>query len=106
MLDGATMKLHFIAAIVVMSGTAGIARAQTPAEFFKGKTIALQIGFGVGGEDDLWARAISRHIGNHIPGNPVMLPQNVPGSGGLLVANRLYNVAPKDGTVIGMINRG
>jgi len=86
--------------------TASMAFAQTPAEFFSGKTINLLIGFGVGGEDDLWARTMARHIGNHIPGNPIVLPQNTPGSGGLLVANRLYNTVPKDGTVLGLINRG
>ena len=52
-----------------------------------------------------WARVISRHFGNHIPGNPTVVVQHMPGSGGLLVANRLYNTAPKDGTAIGMINR-
>jgi tripartite-type tricarboxylate transporter receptor subunit TctC len=80
--------------------------AQSPAEFYKGKTISLQVGFGTGGEDDLWARAISRHLGNQIPGNPTVLVQHMPGSGGLLVANRLYNAAPRDGTAVGMINRG
>ena len=92
------------ALLLLASGSAAV--AQTPAEFYRGKTISLLIGFGVGGEDDLWARAISRHIGNHIPGNPVMVPQNAPGSGGLLVANRIANTAPRDGTVIGLINRG
>jgi tripartite-type tricarboxylate transporter receptor subunit TctC len=99
-----TMRL--LSAVFLLAALSGVASAQTPAEFFKGKTIALQIGFGVGGEDDLWARTISRHIGNHIPGNPSMVTQNVPGSGGLLVANRLYNAVPKDGTVIGLMNRG
>jgi tripartite-type tricarboxylate transporter receptor subunit TctC len=79
--------------------------AQSVAEFFKGKTIALQVGFGPGGENDAWARVISRHFGNHIPGNPTVIVQHMPGSGGLLVANRLYNAAPKDGTAVGMINR-
>ena len=72
----------------------------------QGQDHPLLVGFGPGGEDDLWARTISRHIGNHIPGNPIMVPVHAPGSGGLLVVNRLYNAAPKDGTVVGMINRG
>jgi len=84
----------------------GTARAPAAGEFFAGKTISLLIGFGAGGEDDLWARAIARHLGNHIPGNPAIIPENAPGAGGLLVANRLYNTAPKDGTVIGLMNRG
>jgi tripartite-type tricarboxylate transporter receptor subunit TctC len=79
---------------------------QTPAEFLKGRNVVLLIGFGVGGDDDLWGRLIARHMGRHIPGQPTVVPQNVAGGAGLLVANRLYNVAPRDGTVIGMINRG
>jgi len=74
--------------------------------FFTAKTITILIGFGVGGEDDLWARAIARHLGSHIRGNPTVIPENAPGAGGLLVANRLYNTVPKDGTVIGLVNRG
>ncbi|MEA2992613.1 MAG: hypothetical protein QOD40_1533 [Alphaproteobacteria bacterium] len=85
---------------------AGGAVAQTPAEFYKGKNVTLQVGFGPGGDDDLWARIISKHMGNHIPGNPTIVPQNLPGAAGLLVVNRLYNASPKDGSVFGMINRG
>src|SRR5712671_5593085 len=80
--------------------------AQASADFYRGKQIALLVGFGPGGEDDLWARMISRHLPTHIPGNPNVVPQHMPGSGGLLVVNRLYNTAVRDGTVIGMINRG
>jgi tripartite-type tricarboxylate transporter receptor subunit TctC len=80
--------------------------AQSPADFFRSKTVSLLIGFGPGGEDDLWARTVARHLMRHIPGNPNVVAVNTPGSGGLLVANRLYNTAAKDGTVIGMINRG
>jgi len=80
--------------------------AQASADFYRGKQIALLVGFGPGGEDDLWARMISRHLPTHIPGNPNVVPQHTPGSGGLLVVNRLYNTAVRDGTVIGMINRG
>src|SRR5579862_9493911 len=99
-------RLATVMAAVLAFAECEFAQAQSPDEFFRGKTISLLIGFGEGGEDDLWARAIARHLGSHMPGNPVILPQNVPGSGGLLVANRVYNTAPKDGTVIGLINRG
>jgi tripartite-type tricarboxylate transporter receptor subunit TctC len=85
---------------------AGNALAQPVAEFYKGKNVTLQVGFGPGGDDDLWARIISKHMGNHIPGNPTIVPQNLPGAAGLLVVNRLYNASPKDGSVFGMINRG
>jgi tripartite-type tricarboxylate transporter receptor subunit TctC len=95
-----------LSAVVCMLASPVPTVAQTPAEFYKGKTVSLLIGFGPGGEDDLWARTVSRHLMNHIPGNPNVIPVHMPGSGGLLVANRLYNTAAKDGTAIGMINRG
>jgi tripartite-type tricarboxylate transporter receptor subunit TctC len=97
---------HTLYAALLLLDIAGAAVAQTPAEFFKGRNVTLLIGFGVGGDDDLWGRVIAKHMGNHIPGRPIVVPQNVPGAAGLLVANRLYSVAPRDGTVIGMINRG
>jgi tripartite-type tricarboxylate transporter receptor subunit TctC len=95
-----------LAALVLLLAAPFAAGAQTPAEFFRGKTVSLLVGFGPGGEDDLWARVVARHLTTHIPGNPNVVPVHTPGSGGLLVANRLYNTANKDGSVIGMINRG
>ena len=86
--------------------SAPTASAQSPAEFFRGKTVSLLIGFGPGGEDDLWARLVARHMTTHMPGHPNIVPVHMPGSGGLLVANRLYNTAAKDGTTLGLINRG
>lgn len=83
------------------------AAAQAPAPpFFKDRTITLMIGFGPGGGNDVWARLVARHIGRHIPGRPTIVPQNVPGAGGLALANQIYNVSPKDGTVLGNISRG
>jgi tripartite-type tricarboxylate transporter receptor subunit TctC len=95
-----------VSAGLLLLDAVGAALAQTPAEFFKGKTVNLLIGFGVGGDDDLWGRTIAKHMADYIPGHPTIVPQNVTGAAGLLVANRLYNTSPKDGTVIGMINRG
>ena len=86
--------------------SAPAAAQSSEADFFKGKTIQVQIGFGPGGNNDQWARVVARHIGKHIPGNPNLVPQNVPGAGGLKVTNSLYNVAPKDGTVWGVVARG
>src|SRR6266576_3874747 len=79
------------------------ARAQTVAEFYRGKTVNVYIGVGVGGEYDIQARLVARHIGKHIPGKPIVVPQNMTGAGGLRMINYLYNVAPKDGLSIGMI---
>ena len=88
--------------VVAVSG----ARAQSPADFYKGKTIDLYIGYSVGGGYDLYARFLARHMGKHIPGNPTVLPKNMEGAGSLRLANWLYNVAPKDGTAFGAIGRG
>ena len=73
------------------------------AEFYRGKTVNVLIGVGVGGEYDIQARLVARHIGKHIPGNPTVVAQNMTGAGGLRMINYLYNVAAKDGTFIGMI---
>jgi tripartite-type tricarboxylate transporter receptor subunit TctC len=82
------------------------ARAQTPAEFYKGKTVSLYIGFSVGGGYDLYARALARHMGKHIPGNPQIVPRNMEGAGSLRVANFIYQAAPKDGTAFATMGRG
>jgi len=80
--------------------------AQPVADFYRGKTIQLLIGYTAGGGYDLNARVLARHMGKHIPGNPNIVPQNMAGAGSLRLANFLYNVAPKDGTAIGMVGRG
>jgi len=81
------------------------ARAQSVEEFYKGKSITLAIGFSSGGGYDLYARHLARHIGKHIPGNPTIVPQNMPGAGSLRAANFIYTAAPKDGTVFGTFAR-
>src|SRR5579871_1292146 len=98
----------FAFSLVVLSiAAAGApAFAQSAVDFYKGKTLSVMIGYGVGGSDDLWARLISRHIGNYIAGKPTVVPVNAPGAGSLLLANQIENTQPKDGTVIGLINRG
>jgi tripartite-type tricarboxylate transporter receptor subunit TctC len=78
------------------------AKAQTVEQFYKGKQIELAIGYPPAGSNDVYARLLARHIGKHIPGNPTVVPQNRPGAGSFLVLGYVYNVAPKDGTVIGI----
>jgi tripartite-type tricarboxylate transporter receptor subunit TctC len=82
------------------------AQAQNVADFYKGKTVDLYIGYSPGGAYDLYARLLARFMGRHIPGNPTVVPKNMAGAGSLLLANWLYNVAPKDGSAFGMIGRG
>jgi tripartite-type tricarboxylate transporter receptor subunit TctC len=79
--------------------------AQSPAEFYRGKTVDLYIAYSSGGGYDQYARLLARHIGRHIPGNPRVVPHNMPGAGGMRAANWLQSAAPKDGTVFGATSR-
>ena len=86
--------------IAAIALTAPSALAQTPEEFFKGKTVTVYIGFGPGGTYDLFGRMVARHIGKHIPGNPSIVVRNMPGGLGIAAANFLAKAAPRDGTVL------
>jgi tripartite-type tricarboxylate transporter receptor subunit TctC len=97
------MRIVFSAGLL-LAATLG-ASAQTPAEFYHGKTIELDIGTSVGGGYDTHSRILAKHMTRHIPGNPVIVPKNVTGAGGLRLANLLYNTAPRDGTTFGIILR-
>ena len=78
---------------------------QSVANSFKGKEIRILVGYSAGGGYDIYARTVARYLGNHIPGNPTVIVQNMPGADGLKLANYLYVQAPKDGTVIALTNR-
>lgn len=94
-----------LATAIALASWAAPAAAQDPvADFYRGKTINGLIGSAVGGEYDLHTRLVLRFIGKHIPGNPTVVPQNMLGGGGIVMANYLYNVPPKDGTFVGVIN--
>jgi tripartite-type tricarboxylate transporter receptor subunit TctC len=84
-----------------LSSTASV-RADAVADFYSGKSISLMIGFGVGGGYDTYSRLLARHYGRHIPGKPNVVPKNMPGSGGLKVANYIYNAVPRNGTYLGV----
>jgi tripartite-type tricarboxylate transporter receptor subunit TctC len=94
------------AAVLGLAALTAAATAQSVADFYKGKTVSVAIGFGVGGSDDLWARFIAKHLPDHLAGHPTVVPVNVPGAGSLLLANQIANTQPKDGTYFGLINRG
>jgi tripartite-type tricarboxylate transporter receptor subunit TctC len=86
------------------------ASASTPAlaqtsDILAGKTVQMIIGFGPGGGYDLWGRTVARHIGRHLPGRPNVVPHNMPGAGSFVATSHIYNAAPKDGTVLGIIAR-
>src|SRR5882757_5260140 len=82
------------------------AAAEDVASFYKGRNVTINIGYSAGGGYDIYARVLARHLGDHIPGNPTVIPQNMPGAGSLKAVNYLYNLAPKDGTVIATFARG
>jgi tripartite-type tricarboxylate transporter receptor subunit TctC len=95
-------------ACLLATGFAAVssAAAQTGGEFFKGRQVSIIVGFPPGGGYDVYARVISRHISRHIPGAPTIVVQNMPGAGSMNLANHMYSVAPKDGTVIGSVESG
>jgi tripartite-type tricarboxylate transporter receptor subunit TctC len=82
------------------------ASAQTVEQAFKGKVINLYIGTGAGGVFDFYGRLAATHLGRHIPGHPSIVPQNMPGAGGINMANFLFHRAPKDGTALGLTLSG
>jgi tripartite-type tricarboxylate transporter receptor subunit TctC len=82
------------------------AQADAVSDFYRGKTVTIIVGYTAGGGYDLYARALARHMGKHLPGNPTFIVQNITGAGSLNAANHLYNVAAKDGTVFATFGRG
>ena len=81
-------------------------RAQAQAPFYRGKQINMVIASGAGGGYDTYARALARHMSKHIPGNPTIVPRNLPGAGGLIAANTLYNNTPADGFTFAALTNG
>ncbi len=77
---------------------------QAVADFYRGKTVRIVVGFAAGGGYDTYSRVIARHLAKYIPGSPTVIVENMPGAGSILAANYLYKVGPKDGTVIGNIS--
>src|SRR4051794_2850086 len=88
-----------LAAALASSG----APAQSVADFYRGKPVNLVIGYPPAGANDVYARLAARHIGKHIPGTPNVVPRNMPGAGSLLAASHIFNIAPKDGTTLGLL---
>jgi tripartite-type tricarboxylate transporter receptor subunit TctC len=100
----AVLASAFSALIAITAVSSG--HAQSVADFYRGKTVDLVIGYSVGGAYDVYARLLARHIGKHIPGSPNVVPRNMEGAGSIRASNWMYAVAPKDGTVFGTVSRG
>jgi tripartite-type tricarboxylate transporter receptor subunit TctC len=83
----------------------GNAEAQSVGEFYRGKTVSIIVSYTPGGGYDNYSRLLARHLGKHIPGNPTVIVQNMPGGAGITASNHVYAVAPKDGTVIAAVDQ-
>ena len=100
---------HLIRSFVLigfgMAGLTATAGADPIADFYAKKRVKIIQSSGAGGGYDMYARTLARHLTNHIPGKPRILVQNMPGAGGIVAANFIYNLAPQDGSIIGGIQR-
>jgi tripartite-type tricarboxylate transporter receptor subunit TctC len=94
------------AAIAIVLALAAPAQAQPAEEFFRNRTVTILVGFTAGGGYDLYARLLGRHLGRHLPGNPAVVVQNMPGAGSAKATQFVYGMAPKDGTVLATVSRG
>ena len=100
------MRLLAFVTLLFSALAAPASAAESVADFYRGKVVSLYIGYSVGAGYDAHGRLVARHLGKYIPGNPTVVPINMEGAGSLKLTNWLYNVPPKDGTVIAIIARG
>lgn|SRR5262249_55354334 len=103
---GGRLRNFLLHASAILALTVSGLPAAAEPDFYAGRNIQLLIGFSSGGGYDAYARLLARHLGRHIPGNPKIIPQNMPGAGSMRAVNYLYAVAPKDGTVVGAFSPG
>src|SRR6476619_3740282 len=101
-----SLRQIIIAFVVILTAVEAASAQDAVEQFYRGKTINIYIGSSAGGGYDAYARALGRHMGRYIPGNPTIVPQNMPGAGGNKAAGYVYSVAPKDGTAIGALFPG
>ncbi len=99
------MSARILGALVAMLASINVACADAVADFYKGKSMQLVLGYGPGGGYDVYARIVARYIGKYVPGNPSVVVVNMPGAGSLRATNFLYTTAPKDGLTIGAFAR-
>jgi tripartite-type tricarboxylate transporter receptor subunit TctC len=101
-------KVHLLGVLACLAASLSLAEtvhADAVSDFYAGKRITVVIGYGPGGGYDEYARLLARFMGDHIPGKPAMVPQNMPGAGSRTAANWLYNLAPKDGTAVATLSQ-
>jgi tripartite-type tricarboxylate transporter receptor subunit TctC len=99
------LRMNGVASFALVLGLLSAASSSAAeSNYFQGKTIRLVVGSSSGGGYDLWARLLAQYIGKHIPGNPVVVVQNMPGAGGVVAANYVYGIAKPDGLTLGAFN--
>ena len=102
-MSGRGIQIRLVLGSAVLILAMLVTAAAQERDFYRGKTITIIIPIGPGGAYDAYARLLSRHLGRHIPGNPSIIARNMPGGGGVIASNYLYNVAPQDGTTLSII---
>src|SRR5262249_20713286 len=95
-----------LASLVALAAVTRIATAEPVADFYRNKVVVLSVGYSPGGTYDAVARLLAQYMPRYVPGNPRIIVQNVPGAGSLVLTNQLYNLAPRDGTQLGLVARG
>src|SRR5262249_4018816 len=106
---GAGQVMRLLWGILALMGGGLVASpvlAQTVEEFYAGRQISIVVGFNPGGAYDPYARAVARHLPRHLPGAPTIVIKNMQGAGSVIAANYLYNVAPRDGSELGVVAGG
>ena len=98
--------LGVVILFAAVAGGADAARAQPATDFFAGRQVSVLIGTTAGGGYDVYARALARHIGRYLPGQPTVIPKNQPGAGGLTLANYVYNKAPAERSEFATVQNG
>jgi tripartite-type tricarboxylate transporter receptor subunit TctC len=92
-------------AVLLLLSAVSVHAQSSVADFYKDKKVRMLVGYGIGTGNDVYMRLLARHLGKNIPGQPTIMPENMPGAGSMVMMNYLYNVAPHDGTVIGVPSR-
>jgi tripartite-type tricarboxylate transporter receptor subunit TctC len=105
MMGFASLNPSYILAAALCLGAAGGAFGQSAPDFYKGKQVRMIVGHPVGGDYDIGGRLLAKHMARHIPGQPTIIVQNMPGAGSITAANFLQLQAPRDGTVFGSFSR-